>query len=259
MLRLSLAATAATLALCAFGPAQAAVTFGSAKAVSNASANTDYGQDGYGQGFGTKSKTATSFTSALSATVGANANSYADDGISSDSANTLEQANATFASAAKGTFDLAGITSASTYGPGETAEAYSEGQSLQYTFTVDAASVINLDYALTESFTGCCSSAQLYLGATDFSSSLFNNSLALNTSGTLNFDLNPGTYLLSLYSQVGDDAYATDGGSAFGNHEEKLDFSISAAPEPGVWALMMMSVALVGFALRRRSGGALAA
>ena len=252
MKKLSVAAACVALSALAVAPAHAAVTFVSAKATSNASALTDYSQADYGQGFGTKSKTVTTFTPVVTATAGANAVSYADDGVNTDSANALEQPNGYFTSSANGIIDLTGITSASTYGPGETAEAYSEGQSLGYTFSVDTASVIDLSYNLSETYTGTGSYAQLYLGSPTFSSSLYNSNLALNTSGSLSFDLSPGTYLLNFYSQIGDDAYATDGGVAFGSHSEELNFNISPTPEPQLWAMMMLSVGLAGLVLRRR-------
>ena len=252
MIKLCSAAAAMAIAASVSLPAWAGTAFVSSTAVSNASATTDSGQSSYGQGFGTKSATASSLQPQVGTTAGANAISYANDGVTTDSANALEQSNGYFTSAATGTLDLAGITSASTYAAGETAEAYSEGQALQYTFSVDTASVINLDYALSESFTGCCSTAQIYLGSTDFSSQVYDKDLVLNTFGDLSFDVSPGVYLLDLSSQVGDDAFAADGGIAFGSHEEKLDFSISAAPEPGVWTLLIAATGLTGLALRRR-------
>ena len=252
MTKLLSAAAAIAVAASVSAPAWAGTSFVSSTAVSNASADTDAGQSNYGQGFATKRTTPTSFQPQVSATAGANAVSFANDGVTTDSANALEQSNGYFASAAAGTLDLAGITSASTYGAGETAEAYSEGQAVQYTFDVDTASTINLDYVLNESFTGCCSTAQIYLGSTNFSSQIYNKDLPLNTSGDLSFNLSPGVYLLDFSSQVGDDAYATAGSSSFGAHEEKLDFSISAAPEPGLWALLIAAIGLTGLTLRRR-------
>ena len=245
------AASAAVLALAAFAPAHAAVSFGSASAVSNASADTNYAADSYGHGFGTKTKTVTSYQPTVSATAGAQADSYDDNGFVSSSADALEQSNAVFATPASGYLDESGITSATTTAA-DTADAYSEGQSTQYTFTVDTASTINLGYALNESYADPYASTQLYLGAANFSSQLFNNDLTLNTSGSLSFNLTPGTYLLALNTQEGDYASAASGTSSFGSHEENVDFNISAAPEPAAWALMMVGVGFVGAALRRR-------
>ncbi len=262
MLRHLGAASAAVMAMAAFAPANAAVSFVSAKAITNAAAYTDYNQPRYGQGFGTDSDSTTDVSTGVDAFASAQANTYQKRGPGVDSASALEESNGTFASASSGVLDTSGVTSATTYGVGETAEGYSEGQSVAYTFTVDAASVINLSYILSETYGGQGSYSQLYLGAADLSSQLFNNYLTPNTSDTLSFNLSAGTYLLSLYTQVGDDAYAVDGASAYGAHEEKVSFDIqtSAAPEPGTWALMMAGVGLAGAALRRRrTAGALVA
>ena len=254
------AASAAVLALAAFAPAHAGVTFGSAKAITNASADTDYGQARYGQGFGTDSDSTTDYTQGVDVTAGAQANTYQKRGPGVDSGNALEESSASFTSASSGVLDTSGVTSATTYGAGETADAYSEGQSVQYTFTVDAASVINLSFLLGESYSAPYYYTQLYLGAPDLSSQVYNANLGSNTSGAMSFNLAAGTYLLSLYTQEGDYAYAADGASSFGSHEEKVTFDISAAPEPGTWALMTLGVGLAGAALRRRrAAGALAA
>jgi hypothetical protein len=262
MIRQLGAAGAAVLAMAAFTPAHAGVSFGSATAVTNASAYTDYGQARYGQGYGTDQDSTTDVNVGLvDAIASASASTYQKHGPGVDKADAMEESTGVFFDATNGIYDITGNTTASTYATGETAQAYSEGQSVRYVFTVDTASVIDLEYVLSETYSDPYSYIQLYLGAPDISSQVFNNYLTANTSGDLSFNLAAGTYELILYVQEGDYVGPADGASAMGSHTELLGFNItSAAPEPGTWALMTLGVGLAGAALRRRrTAGAFAA
>ena len=248
----SSAALVATALAATIGPAHAAVTFGQERAISNVSAYTDYGDpDTSGTGFGTKTITRTSCTPSVLATASAQADSYDDAGALSATASGLEQTSATFASAASGTVDLAGITSATVNDATSTGEAYSEGQSSTYSFSVDTRSKFDLTYVYNESFTDPYFYNSIYFANTSDGSTVYSASPAgQNTSGALSFFLNPGSYNFNVYTQVGDDAYASGGLDAFGNHEEYYTFNISAAPEPSSWALMIAGLGVAGLALR---------
>lgn len=73
---------------------------------------------------------------------------------------------------------------------------------------------------------------------------------ASNGGGSKNVTFGPGTYYFSAYESL--DISPVGSGSATGSHNDTLSFSISAAPEPGTWVLMMAGVGLAGAALRRR-------
>ncbi len=252
MLRTFCSTALAAAVLAAVTPAHSAVTFDKELAVSNAVAYTDYGNpDTSGTGFGSKARTLTSLAPSVLATASAQADSYDDAGGLSATANALEQTTVTFASAASGTIDLAGITSATVNDGTSTAEAYSEGQSSTYSFTVDTRSKFDLTYLYTESAPIPYANS-VYFGDTTNGTTVYSASPAgLNTSGALSFLLDPGSYTFNAYTEVGDDAYASGGVSAFGDHDEYYTFNISAAPEPASWALMIAGVGLAGFALRR--------
>ena len=259
MLRHLGAASAAVIAMAAFAPAHAAVDFVSAKANTNAKANTYMGSTQTGDGYGTNANEADTFQPRLGVAARADASGLDQDGGYNAQSSAKEQSNAYFTTTSQGYLNLTGQTAASAI-TGNSAEAYSEGQAASYTFTVDTASTINLSYALSETYGDIYSYSQLYLGAADFSSQLFNQYLTPNTSDQLSFNLGPGTYLLSLYTQNGDYTYAANGTVSDGAHNERVDFNVAAAPEPGTWALMMAGVGLAGAALRRRKTvGALAA
>ncbi len=257
------AASAAVIAMAAFAPAHAAVSFVSSTAQANAVARTFMGSTQTGSGFGNNADSTSTFEPNLG--VGAKASAEGSDKYGNDTAasSARELSNAYFTSTSSGYLDLTGSTTAASYVAGNTADAYSEGQNASYTFTVDTASVINLSYLLSETATGGSAYTQLYLGTTDFYTDvLYNGNLAPNTSGSMSYDLAAGTYYLNLYSQVNDYASAGSLGTAAGSHEEKVSFDIqtSAAPEPATWALMAAGVGLAGAALRRRrTAGAFAA
>ena len=242
----------AVTALAAVTPAHSAVTFDKELAVANASAYTDYGDpDTSGTGFGTKTRTLTSFAPSVLAAASAQADSYDDAGDLSATATGLEETAAKFSSAAAGTIDLAGITSATVNDAMSTAEAYSEGQGSTYSFSVDTRSRFDLTYLYTESAPISYANS-VYIGDMTSGSTVYSASPAgINTSGALSFLLDPGSYVFNVYTEVGDDAYASGGTDAFGNHEEYYTFNISAAPEPASWALMLAGVGLAGSALRQ--------
>ena len=257
------AASAAVIAMAAFAPAHAAVGFVSANANANAVARTFQGSTQTGSGFGTNADSTTTFEPNLG--VGAKASAEGSDRFGNDTAasSAREQSNAYFTSASNGYLDLTGSTTAASYVAGSTADAYSEGQAANYTFTVDTASTIDISYLLSSTSTDTGAYTTLYLGSPDFSSNvLFSGTLTPNTSGDMSYNLAAGTYYLALYSQVNDYTSAANLGASAGSHEEKVSFDIqtSAAPEPATWALMAAGVGLAGAALRRRrTAGAFAA
>jgi hypothetical protein len=254
MFKLVATTSAAALLLAAVAPAHAAATFGSATVIANAVAYTNYGSQNQGNGFGSDTEVLSSFGTSVGATAPAQADSYT--GLNLDSTGTaLEESTATFASAASGTLDLAGITSATSVASGGTGEAYSEGQAAIYKFSVDSASVFTLNYNYSETYTDLYFSNSYSLTDTTSGTQLASVSPSgANTSGTRTFDLAAGSYTLNVYTQIGDDAFAdASAPSTSGNHEELYTFNItSAAPEPASWALMMVGVGLTGLALRGR-------
>ena len=261
MFRIFGSASGVALMLAAGFPAHAATSFGSALATANASAYTNYGEANAGTGYGTDTESLSSFDTSLEATAGAQADSYGKKTSVASTASALEDTNLTLASAASGTIDFAGITSATSTKATDTGEAYSEGQGLTYDFTVDTASVFSLTYNYTETFTDPYFYNSIFLENTSTDALVTSKDPAgSNTSGAYTFNLDPGSYTFNVYTQIADDAYASGvAGSAAGEHEELYQFNIvAAAPEPSTWALLMLGVGATGLALRSRRRPALA-
>jgi hypothetical protein len=255
MLKMLSTLGAGAAALAVFAPAQAATTFGSATAVSNAVAYTNYGQVNAGNGYGGDTETLSSFDTSLEASAGATADSYGKHTAVASSASALEDTNLSLTSAASGTIDLAGITSATSTGASDTGEAYSEGQAVTYNFSLDTASVFSLSYNYTESYTDPGFYNSIYLSNNTTSSLIASLSPSgSNTSGVLTYNLAAGAYTFNVYTQIADLAYASGVANfASGEHEELYKFDItSAAPEPSVWMMLTLGVGLAGLALRSR-------
>jgi hypothetical protein len=79
---------------------------------------------------------------------------------------------------------------------------------------------------------------------------------ALGLAAPANFAAVPGA--TGFTPPLGAGTYSTwivDGDGGFDTVKYKLDFAVSAAPEPSTWLLMTLGVGLAGGALRRRSRG----
>jgi hypothetical protein len=105
-------------------------------------------------------------------------------------------------------------------------------------------------------------SAAGLIGWTLFSNADDNTNVlgALGAAAPANFPPIPGA--TGFTPPLGAGTYSTwivDGDGAFDTVPYKLNFAISAAPEPSTWALMFLGVGLVGGALRLRSRQGLAA
>ncbi len=246
----TLVSTAGALIFAMAAPAYATVTFDSANVHSNALSSSTDGASANGYGNGANADVVTSFTPAI------DASSYADavsvsHGLPVAEGKAIEDASATFATAAAGTIEFSGniFNTVSTLN-GE-AQGQDDGQYYNYTFDVDAASTFNLTYAFAETYAGVNNS---YILIDNTSGTVVGQLNANgNISGSNSFDLAAGNYILGASTEVGDFAYQSGIGSSTGSHDEKFAFniaSVSAAPEPGMWALMFAGVAMIGGMLR---------
>lgn len=249
MTKLIASASALVLAVAAVGgPAQAAVSFGSANVHSNARADVT-GGTGEGHGTGMDADALSTFGASLDATSAAYAIG-AHKKAATGAASASEDASATFASPSSGTIEFSGATAEAVADAMTTAQAQDNGEYYNYSFSVDAPSLFTLTYSLFETYTGAYYNSFVLLGGPQ----TYQFSGIGNTSGSMSYDLGPGVYTLGLSTEVGDFSFAQGGGIGSGSHDEKYAFDIvtSAAPEPAAWLLMIAGVGLAGGALRGR-------
>jgi hypothetical protein len=172
-------------------------------------------------------------------------------------ASNAETAVETFASAASGTIVFTGASSI-TIGPAAPAPSSGEAfgyDSSTYSFTVDANENFVLGYNVLA--TGDGAGGTYYAALVGPSGNVFADILN-NVSGTQSELLTPGAYELDLNS-LGEpthphhsvDYLSLSGpGSLSETANGDFTFDISAVPEPGAWAMMLLGAFAAGGALR---------
>ena len=243
------AAGAALAALAAMnGAAQAAVTYDGATVHSNALASATSLSDGDGNGSGSNDAAAPSFASTLSTGSYASGATVGSDFAVESQGQAFERAAATFASPSAGTITFSGMVSANVVSAGATAQGQDDGENYNYMFTVSTPSVFDLSYSFAETYSGV-NNSYILIDTTDNSVSSQLQTHA-NTSGSVSVALDPGVYTLGASTEYGDFDYQGSPGSSTGTHTEAYSFSVSAAPEPAAWMLMIAGVGVVGAAFR---------
>lgn len=257
-----MAATGVCALLALSGPAQAAVRFGSASVNSNALASAAGGSNHSGNGDGAASDAASTFVNSLDASAYGNGTTTTNKSAISSQGQAFEDSAATFASPFSGTIHFSGQVSAFGANADSEAQGQDSGEFYNYAFSLDSASIFDLTYAFTESYASVNNSYILIDDTTN--SVVLQNQGNGNTSGSSSTRLASGSYRLGASTEYGDFAFQQGAGTTTGNHDETYAFNIaavSAAPEPGVWALMIAGLGLMGAALRfgrRRQGAMLA-
>jgi hypothetical protein len=167
-----------------------------------------------------------------------------------------EGAVASFVDAGDATFAFLGNTVANVYTPGALATASNGGQAINYNFSVDANSVLNLDYDLSESFNFLNLHNVLSLTDLTTHSTVYFGALGNNTADSLTLALTANhAYGLALFSSPKDDVVLQSGvGQSLGSHEEYYSWAITSVPEPATWAMMIAGFGGIGAMLRRRRG-----
>lgn len=172
---------------------------------------------------------------------------------------THQDAYAEFYNKRSGSVDFSGNTSLSVASPSGAAEAYDSGTSFDYDFTLTSpyAFSVNYSYAETDGFY-IANYFQLINragGPPLFAFSPADGAYGAPQTGSASYVLGPGSYEFGAVTKLGDFSFTAGSSTAAGSHAEHYDFdltAISAAPEPGTWALMMLGVGAAGAMLGRR-------
>ena len=253
-----MAATGACALLALSAPAQAAVTFGSASVNSNALASATGGTNHSGNGNGSGVDASSTFVDSLDASSYGNGTTTTNKFAISSQGQAFEDSAATFASPSSGTIHFSGQVSAFGANANSASQGQDNGEYYNYAFSLDTASNFDLTYAFTETYKTVNNSYILIDDTTNSVVLQFNGNGNMNGSSSALLDA--GDYRLGASTEFGDFAFQNGVGTTTGNHDEAYAFNIaavSAAPEPGVWALMIAGLGLMGVALRlgrRRSG-----
>ena len=183
----------------------------------------------------------------------------AANSLSIKSAGAAQAANtslANFSSASSGSYGIFQDAATSVSKKTATSSAQAFGM-VNYVFTITGASIYNLSIdgqaigsAVGSSITGVFDT---WLWDDTTNSYLFQNKIGPGDSfSTLIKGLGPGVYELG--SANWDDVYSASKGcgctSGAAGDAAAFNFNLSAVPEPGQWALMVLGIGLIGAALR---------
>ena len=242
--------------------AEAAVKFDGADVYVNAAAGVSARGGNPLYKYGQSDDIAKSVNSVLNASTSA----YAQQGgtAARTSAYDQETAFAEFTNKREGDVEFGGTSSVSIASPLGSAIAYDSGTSFDYDFTLTSAYEFNVNYAYAETdgfyFANRFQLIDRAGGAPLFGFNPPDGSFATPQTGSVSYLLGPGSYEFGASTSLGDLSLTGGPTTEQGAHAEHYDFaltSVSAAPEPGTWTLLIAGVAFLGVALRvqrRRAG-----
>ena len=205
--------------------------------------------------YGQSDDIAKSVNSVLNASI----NAYAQQGGTAVRTSAYDQENAfaEFTNKLEGDVEFGGTTSLSVGSSLGSAIAFDSGTSFDYDFTLTSAYefLVNYSYAETDGYY-IANRFQLISqagGAPLFGFNPPDGSFADPQTGSVSYLLGPGSYEFGASTSLGDLTLTGGPATEEGAHAEHYDFtltSVSAAPEPGTWTLLVAGVALLGIALR---------